>query len=164
MNQIPLETRFRVLCEITRAQHFAWRQAVVETCPQVDPEKAVYRMWEITGHETARAYLKRLDPEKPLPIQIANSMVWSSECMGEDAVVEGGGDDNEAFVIHTQCPWFLWHQRLDLLKEDQPGCDIWFETCLADINRALGTKLKIQTLNSLPEGGETCRRRIWLEQ
>lgn len=163
MSQIPIEKRFGILCEITRAQHFAWRQAVVETCPQVDPEKVVYRMWEITGHETARAYLKRLDPSKPLPEQIANSMVWSSQCMGEDAVVEKGANDNEAFVIHNHCPWFLWHKQLDLLQEDQPGCDIWFETSLADINRALGTNLKIETLSSLPSDGKPCRRRIWIE-
>jgi len=120
-------------------------------------------MWEITGHETARAYLKRLDPSKPLPAQIASSMVWSSQCMGEEAVVEPGRDENEAFVVHKNCPWFTWHQRHNLLKEDQPGCDIWFETALSDINSALGTKLKIETLTSLPEKGKPCRRRIWIE-
>jgi hypothetical protein len=163
MAEIPLETRFKVLCEITRAQHFAWRQAAAEMCPDVDPEKVTYRMWEITGHETAKAYLKRLDPSKPLPIQIAHSMVWSSECMGEDAVVEEGKDDSEAFVVHRRCPWFLWHRNLDLLKEDQPGCDLWFETTLQDINRSLGVNLRIETLSSLPEGDQTCRRRIWIE-
>ena len=164
MNEIPLESRFKVLCEITRAQHFAWRQAAVENCPQVDPEEIVNRMWEITGHETARAYLNRLDTSKPLPVQIAKSMVWSSQCMGEDAETEEGADENEAFVVHSQCPWYLWHKRLDLLSEDQPGCDIWFETCLSDINHELGTKVKIQTLNSLPNGGNACRRRIWVEK
>lgn len=163
MTEIPMETRFRVLCEITRAQHFAWRQAVVDSCPGVNPEQVVYRMWEITGHETAKAYLKRLDPSKPLPAQIASSMVWSSHCMGEDAVVETGKDDKEAYVVHKNCPWYIWHQRLDLLKEDQPGCDIWFETALNDINEALKTKLRIETLTSLPVKGEPCRRRIWVE-
>lgn len=160
MSNIPLETRFKVLCEITRAQHFAWRQAVAEKCPDVDAEEVVYKMWEITGHETARAYLKRIDPSKPLPIQIAKSMVWSSECMGEAAVAEEGKNDNEAFVVHSECPWFLWHKRLGLLKEDQPGCDIWFGTCLEDINKELGTSLTIETMGSLPEGGDACRRRI----
>lgn len=163
MSTTPLDIRFKVLCEITRAQHFAWRQAVVEMCPQVKPEDITYKMWEITGHETAKAYLKRLDTSEPLPVQIAKSMVWSSECMGEDAVIEEGADDSEAFVVHTSCPWFLWHKRLDLLSEDQPGCDIWFEICLEDVNKALGTNLKIETLHSLPEGGESCRRRIWIE-
>jgi hypothetical protein len=163
VSNIPLDTRFKVLCEITRAQHFAWRQAVAEMCPDVDPERVVDRMWIITGHETARAYLKRIDPEKPLPMQIAKSMVWSSECMGEDAVIEEGKDETEAFVIHKHCPWFLWHKRLNLLQEDQPGCDAWFETTLVDVNRALNTNVKIQTLHSLPEGAEECRRRIWVE-
>lgn len=164
MNQIPLDTKFRVLCEITRAQHFAWRQACVDHCPDVDPEKIVNRMWEITGHETAKAYLKRLDQSKPLPMQIAVSMVWSSECMGESAVVEKGRDENEAFVVHRDCPWFHWHQRLELLKEDQPGCDIWFETSIKDINQALGTNVKIETLSSLPADGSECRRRIWVDK
>ena len=164
MSNTPLDTRFKVLCEITRAQHFAWRQAVAETCPDVDPEKVVDRMWIITGHETARAYLRRIDPSKPLPRQIAESMVWSSECMGEDAVIEEGKSDQEAFVVHRHCPWFLWHKRLDLLKEDQPGCDAWFETTLMDINRSLKTNIKIETLHSLPEGAEECRRRIWVEE
>lgn len=164
MSNIPLETRFKVLCEITRAQHFAWRQAAADMCPDVDPEQVTYKMWEITGHETARAYLKRLDPSKPLPIQVANSMVWSSECMGETAVAKPGKDDDEAFVVHTGCPWFVWHERLGLLKEDQPGCDLWFEVSLKDINKKLGTNLKIETRSSLPEGGETCTRRIWVEK
>lgn len=163
MSDIPIEKRFGVLCEITRAQHFAWRQAVAESCPQIDPEKVVYRMWEITGHGTADAYLKRLDSAKPLPMQIAKSMVWSSQCMGEEASIEPGSDENEAFVVHERCPWFLWHRQLDLLREDQPGCDIWFETCLKDINHALGAKVKIQTLSSLPVDGKPCRRRIWIE-
>ncbi|TKJ38581.1 hypothetical protein CEE37_12520 [candidate division LCP-89 bacterium B3_LCP] len=164
MSPIPLETKFKVLCEITRAQHFAWRQSAAESCPDVDAEKVTYRMWEITGHETAKAYLKRLDPEQPLPLQIAKSMVWSSESMGESAVVEAGKDDSEAYVIHSDCPWFHWHKRLGLLKEDQPGCDLWFGTCIEDINKTLGTNVKIETLCSLPEGGDCCRRRIWVEK
>lgn len=163
MSPIPVESKFRVLCEITRAQHFAWRKAVIDTCPGIDPEEVVYRMWEITGHETAKAYLKRLDPSKPLPMQIAQSMVWSSESMGENAVAEEGEDENEAFVVHSECPWFIWHQRLEFLGEDQPGCDKWFGTCIEDINNALGTKIRIETLSSLPEGGTSCRRRIWVE-
>jgi len=163
VSTIPIETRFKVLCEITRSQHFAWRQAAAEMCPDVDPEQITYKMWEITGHETAKAYLRRIDPSKPLPIQIAKSMVWSSECMGEDAIIEEGKDDSETFVVHHGCPWYQWHKRLNLLKEDQPGCDLWFETCLDDVNKELGTNLKIETLHSLPEGSETCKRRIWVE-
>ena len=32
---IPLERRFKVLCEIVRAQHFAWREAALALAPQL---------------------------------------------------------------------------------------------------------------------------------
>ena len=31
------------------------------------------------------------------------------------------------------------------------------------INKALGTQIKIETTQSLPEGGDCCMRRIWVE-
>ena len=39
--KIPLEQRFRVLVEICRASHFAWREAVTRSCPDVDPAAVV---------------------------------------------------------------------------------------------------------------------------
>ncbi|UCG33613.1 MAG: hypothetical protein JSU68_03065 [Phycisphaerales bacterium] len=159
---IPIERRFKVLCEIVRAQHFAWREAALALAPQLDPVELTNKMWEITGVQTAKAYLKRLDPGKPLAPQVAQSIAWSSVCMGEDATVEPGRGD-EAFVKHADCPWYHWHKRLGLLKEDQPGCDTWFFTAVAEINKALGTNVKIETTHSLPEGGDCCLRRIWVE-
>ena len=159
---IPLETRFKVLCEIVRAQHFAWREAALSMLPELDPVELGNKMWEITGVQTAKAYLKRLDPAKPLAAQVARSIAWSSVCMGEDAKVEEGQGD-EAFVRHNDCPWYHWHKRLDVLGEDQPGCDTWFFTAVAEINRVLGTNIKIETQCSLPEGGDCCLRRIWVE-
>jgi hypothetical protein len=158
---IPLEKRFKVLCEIVRAQHFAWREAALAMAPQLDPVELGNKMWEITGVQTAKAYLKRLDTSKPLARQVAESIAWSSVCMGEDATVEEGTGD-EAFVRHADCPWFHWHQRLGLLVEDQPGCDTWFFTAVAEINKALGTNIRIETKMSLPEGGNGCVRRIWV--
>ena len=134
-----------------------------ECFPKENVEKVVYKMWKITGHETAKAYLKRLDPKKPLPRQIAESIAWSSISMGEDAKLVEGKDQNEAFVRHSACPWHDWHKRLGLLAEDQPGCDMWFETIVRDVNKALGTKVRIETTESLPAGGSTCTRRIWVE-
>ncbi|MHC4107943.1 MAG: L-2-amino-thiazoline-4-carboxylic acid hydrolase [Planctomycetota bacterium] len=160
---VPAEERFKVLCEITRAQHFAWREAALALAPQLDPQELSRKMWEITGAQTARAYLKRLDTEKPLAPQVARCIAWSSTCMGEEITVEKG-DGDEAFLRHTDCPWFHWHKRLDLLQEDQPGCDTWFFTVVAEINRALGTNIRIETTSSLPEGGDCCLRRIWVEQ
>lgn len=159
---IPIEKRFKVLCEIVRAQHFAWREAALALAPQLDPVELGNKMWEITGVQTAKAYLKRLDPGKPLARQVADAIAWSSVCMGEDAAVEQGAGD-EAFVRHADCPWYHWHKRLGLLKEDQPGCDTWFFTAVTEINKALGTNIKIETQRSLPAGGDCCLRRIWVQ-
>ena len=176
MSHNPVEKRFSILCEIVRAQHFAWRDAVQELCPNVDPTEVVARMWEITGHKTASAYLKRIDASGPLAAQVARSIVWSSESMGEHAVVETPDEadtnqrtstphrEDEAFVRHLECPWFRWHERQQLLEEDKPCCDLWFQTIVSDINKSLGTKLRVETLEALPEGGSCCLRRLWVEE
>ncbi len=162
MDQVPVEKRFSVLCEITRAQHFAWREAVRECCPDTEIGAVIERMWRITGEQTARAYLKRLDPDRPLAPQVARSIAWSSQCMGEDAAVEIEGD--QARVRHRACPWVDWHRKLGLLDEDRPGCDAWFESMTRLINRELGTRLRFETAASLPEGGDCCLRRLWVDE
>ena len=162
VNEVPVDKRFAVLSEIARAQHFAWREAVRQCCPEVDPTDVVDRMWRITGQQTARGYLKRIDPEQPLAPQVARSIAWSSQCMGEDAVVEEDGA--EAYVRHLDCPWFHWHQKLDLLAEDRPGCDAWFGTVVDGVNEELGTNLRFETVETLPEGGASCLRRFWVEE
>jgi len=162
VKDVSVEKRFAVLCEIARAQHFAWREAVRQSCPEADVTEVVDRMWRLTGEETSRAYLKRIDPTKPLAPQVANSIAWSSQCMGEEVVVEEDG--NEASVRHEDCPWFHWHKRLDLLAEDRPGCDRWFGTVVEDINAKFGTNLRFETLEALPEGGSSCLRRFWVEE
>jgi hypothetical protein len=159
---VPIEERFKALCQITRAQHFAWRAAALALAPHLDPRQLTRKMWEITGVETAQAYLKRLDPDKPLALQIARCIAWSSACMGEEVTAEPG-DGDEAFVKHTACPWFGWHQRQGLLEEDRPGCDAWFFTVVDRINEALGTSIRVETSSALPEGGDCCLRRIWVE-
>ncbi len=156
---IPVEKRFKILCEITRAQHFAWRQAVLTLAPDLDPVELTNKMWEITGIQTAEAYLKHIDPNKPLAKQVAQSISFSSLCMGEDVSLKEG-DGDEMFLTHHACPWYDWHKRLDLLNEDQPGCDTWFENVVAHINQTLGTNITVETQCSLPDGGDCCRRRI----
>jgi len=158
----PLEQRFKVLCEITRAQHFAWREAALSLAPDLDPLELVCTMWRITGRQTAEAYLKRLDPKEPLAPQVAQCLAWSSLCMGEDVTVEPGEGD-EAFVNHQGCPWCPAHEARGLLSEDQPGCDAWFGSVVDTINEALGANLRIETLSSLPAGAERCRRRLWVD-
>ena len=159
---IPIEKRFKVLCEIVRAQHFAWREAVLLRAPDLDPVELTNKMWEITGIQTAETYLKHIDRDKPLAVQVAQSIVWSSICMGEDATVEQGEGD-EAFVRHGDCPWFHWHKKLDIMAEDQPGCDTWFNHVVAGINKSLGSNIKVETQCSLPGGDDCCRRRIWAD-
>ncbi len=103
MSDLPIEKRFGILCQISRAQHFAWRQAVQEMCPDLDPEDAVNRMWEIVGKQTGDSYAKHLREDQPLPMQIASSVAWSSQCMGEEAVVEAGADEGEALMRYPSC-------------------------------------------------------------
>lgn len=161
--EIPLEQRFKVLCEITRAQHFAWREAALALAPQLDPQALARKMWEIIGVQTGQAYVKRLDPTQPLAEQVARSIAWSSVCMGEEVTVEQG-DGDEAFVRHADCPWYHWHKRLEILKEDRPGCDTWFSSAIGEINRMLGTNIRVETQCSLPDGDDCCLRRIWVER
>ena len=161
--EIPAEKKFKILVEINRATHFAWREAALRCCPGLDAQKLVSEMWEITGVRTADAYLKHLDPSKDLAGQVAASIVWSSQCMGEDAHLEEGEKPGQYFVKHTACPWHRWHQDLDLLPEDRPGCDRWFEATIRTINEKLGTRLRFETLSALPDGGDCCLRRIWEE-
>ncbi len=164
MAEIPVEKKFATLVEISRAQHFAWHEAVAKLFPGTDMSKVVDKMWEITGHETARSYIKRLDKSKPLAPQVAASITWSSQCMGEAATVETTPGKDEAFVRHADCPWVHWHRRTNLLHEDRPGCDVWFEVAIDDINQALGSTLKVETLEALPDGGKCCLRRIWADK
>ncbi len=165
MSEIPLHKKFAVLCEITRAQHFAWHAAVAELCPDVAVAAVTDRMWELTGKQTAAAYLKRLDKDAPLSPQIAEGIRWSSECMGEDASVEPSvAGRDEVFLRQHACPGHHGHKRVDLVSEDQPGCDRWFALTIDTINEALDTTVRFETLQSLPEGGDSCLRRIWMEQ
>lgn len=163
MADLPPQKKFEVLCEITRAQHFAWHAAVRKVCPDVDPMKVTMEMWRVTGDQTGAAYARKMDKKLPIAPQIAESICWSSACMGEDASVEKGATEREAFVVHRACPWQRWHERNGLVKEDRPGCDEWFRATIEVVNKATGANVKFETLESLPEGGATCRRRLWDE-
>ena len=156
----PLRQKFDVLAQISRAQHFAWREAVAACCPGIDAAAVAEHMWEISARETAKAYIARIDPKQPVPRQLAQHFAWSSIVMNEAAIVESSPDGTEARVVHYDCPWFHWHKRLDLLAEDRPGCDAWFFTVVEEVAAATGVPLKIETLSTLPDGDATCARRI----
>ena len=163
MSDIPVEKRFAILCEIVRAQHFAWHEAVVDLCPGVNPADVTNRMWQITGRETARAYNKRIDLDAPVAAQVAASIAWSSVCMGEDASVQKGDGGDEAWLTHDGCPWHQWHEKTGLMAEDRPGCDHWFQSTVDGVNAEHGTRLRFETLEAMPDGDPRCRRRIWVE-
>jgi hypothetical protein len=164
VHEPPLEERFAVLCRITRAQHFAWRQALRELHPGLDVGALVDRMWKITGEATGSAYARRMDTGVPVAAQVAESVAWSSQCMGEDASVESGVDDREAFVRHHACPWFHWHRKQNLLDEDRRGCDAWFAATVETIGRELALDLRFETLSALPSGDPCCLRRFWIAE
>ena len=159
---IPLEKKFQVLCGIARAQHFAWREACRQLCPDIDTTEFVNKMWEVSAQDTGKAYLRMIDKDTSIPKQIAESIVKSSITMGEDAKIIQGDNKDEFFVKHEACPWFDWHKRLGLLPEDRPGCDMWYFKTVEFMNDALGTDVKIETTQALPDGDDCCMRRIWI--
>ena len=40
---------------------------------------------------------------------------------------------------------------------------MWFFTVVDEVNKELGTNIKIETTSSLPAGDDGCVRRIWVE-
>lgn len=161
--ELTLEKKYKMMSQILRATHFEWRRAALAFCPEADPKELVMKFWEEVGHDTAAAYLKQIDPGKPLPRQMAENTVFSSLCMGEEARVVEGKDEKESFVRHDGCPWYDWHKRLGLLAEDQAGCDHWFRTFTADINAKLGAAINWETRKCLAAGDDQCLRRFWVE-
>lgn len=153
--------RLELLANIMRASHFEWRRAVLALCPDLEPSELVKCYWEEVGKDTARFYLKKIDRDKDLPAQVAALYVASSVAMGEDAEVVPSSVTGECRARHNVCPWFDWHQREGLVSEDQAGCDRWLQTVVDEINRALGTELRFETVESLPAGGSCCLRRFW---
>jgi hypothetical protein len=155
--------RFDLLANIMRASHFEWRRAVQSLCPDVDPTEAVKRFWEEAGKDTAAFYLKKIDPEQDLAAQVGALYVASSVAMGEDAAVIPSDAPGVTVARHDACPWYDWHKREGLVEEDQVGCDWWLKTVVEEINESLGTRLRFETVESLPAGGTGCVRRFWEE-
>jgi L-2-amino-thiazoline-4-carboxylic acid hydrolase len=164
VSDIPAQEQFSELCQIVRAQHFAWRQAVRHSAADIDPGGVVDRMWDVTGEWTARSYAKRIDPTKPVAPQVASNIARSSASMGEEVSVESSTTDDESLVRHTRCPWLEWHRRFDLLEEDRRGCDRWFQSTMEHLSTAIGVSVRVETIQTMPEGAPNCERRIWVEE
>ena len=81
MSDLSTEKKFSILCQITRAQHFAWRTAVQRLCKDVDAAEVVDAMWKVTGEQTAKAYAKHVDKglKNKLAEQVASCIAWSSK-------------------------------------------------------------------------------------
>ncbi|MCK6528369.1 hypothetical protein L6R50_12720 [Myxococcota bacterium] len=142
---------------IHRAAHFEWRRAALSLAPGLDPLELVKAYWREVGRDTGRSWVKGLDRSAPLAPQVAERIAAVSRVMGEDAVATPEG------VTHRGCPWAEWHRRQGVLAEDRPGCDAWLEASLAAVDEALGCRLRFETVESIPEGGRACVRRIWEE-
>lgn len=151
----------RLMADIMRAQHFEWRRAALAMAPDVEPMELVLKFWSEVGADTARFYASRIDPDGDPAEQVAQLIVASSIAMGEDAEYLGPADDGSHLVAHNRCPWFDWHRKEGLLAEDRAGCDHWLATTLAGINRVLGTDLRFETVDTLPDGASRCLRRLW---
>lgn len=158
---MPWDKKFNILSQINRLAHFEWREAALALNPGLDPRDLVLKYWEIVGRDTGRAYLRKLDRTKPIAPQIASSFVWSSISMGEDAHMFEGDNEREAYMLHKGCPWLEFHKRYDAVAEDRPGCDRWLEALIGVVNAELGCAVRFETLESLPEGGAGCVRRVW---
>ena len=155
--------KFDLLANIKRASHFEWRRAVLALCPGLSASELVMRYWEEVGKDTAKFYLTKIDGALPMAQQVAALVVSSSVAMGETAEVLNAASEGRYYVRHTECPWYVWHKREDLLHEDQLGCDHWLKTVIQEINTALGTSLRFRTVESLPGGGTSCLRLLWEE-
>lgn len=156
--------RFDLLANIMRASHFEWRRTALALSPELDPMSLVKRYWTEVGKDTAKYYLKKIDPSKDVAAQMARLFVSSSVIMGEDAELLERDAEGRSLARHNGCPWFDWHKREGLLDEDRPGCDEFIKTVVAEINSALGTRLRFETKESLPEGGSGCLRVFWIDK
>ncbi|MFH1844763.1 MAG: hypothetical protein ABIF77_16345 [bacterium] len=158
------ERRFEVLATIMRASHFQWRRAALALNPGLDPGELVNRYWDEVGRDTASYYLRQIDADGDVAEQVAALFVSSSVVMGEEAEVIENSADGRCQVRHHSCPWFDWHQRENLLAEDLAGCDHFLQVVVKAINSALGTSLRVSTVESLPGGGGGCLRQFWEER
>jgi hypothetical protein len=147
--------------QIHRAAHFEWRRAAMALSPGLDPLTLVVAYWREVGKDSGRAWLREIDRDKPVAPQIAALIARVSQVMGEDAVATEASSPGEGGVVHRACPWVDWHRKMKVIPEDRPGCDAWLASAIETINDALGTRVRFETLSSLPEGGATCTRRLW---
>ena len=155
--------KINLLSNIMRASHFEWRRAALALSPDLDPKDLVRQFWTEVAADTAKFYVRNIDPKGDVARQFAELFVGSSQAMDEDCTYTGTDAKGCHTVAHTDCPWFHWHKKLDLLDEDQFGCDLCLEKTAEEVNATLGTNIRFATEETIPAGGATCRRRFWVE-
>jgi hypothetical protein len=155
--------KIKLLSNILRASHFEWRRAALKTNPGQDPMELVQQFWTEVAIDTAKFYSRNIDPKGDVARQFADLFVGSSQAMDEDCTYTGTDEAGCHTVTHTDCPWYHWHKKEGLLAEDRPGCDRWLEKTAAEVNAALGTRIRFATDETIPDGGAVCRRRFWIE-
>lgn len=155
--------KINLLSNIMRASHFEWRRAALALNPDLDPKDLVRQFWTEVAADTAKFYVRNMDPKGDVARQFAELFVGSSQAMDEDCTYTGTDAKGCHTVAHTDCPWFHWHKKLDLLDEDQFGCDLWLEKTADEVNATLGTNIRFATEETIPAGGAACRRRFWVE-
>ena len=151
IQDVTLEQKYQALCNIMRAQHHAWREAVKQRCPHTPVTDVLKTMWEIAGEEAGEAFYRGIDKSQPIPPQVAEAIKTSWEVMGQHPGVECTESGEEAHVTQVGCPWFAWHVKHDLVEEDRVGCDAWFDGVLSRLNARLGTNIAVETCETLPE-------------
>ena len=163
LHQVHHEESLSLLWNILRAHYFAWRDAAVALCPDVDRHDLVQVMWSRAGCETADAIVEALDRSRPLTNQVAAALALTSRALGEAAITSDTQGREQAWIASRSCPWLAWHERRGLEDEDRLGCDAWFASTVARLNELLGTRLEVETEACRPDGDAECRRRIFVE-
>ena len=144
---------------IHRAAHFQWRRVAAALQPGVPPIDIVTRYWDEVGISTARAYRDGVAASADPAEALAAAIVESSTVMGETAAVVRL-EDGAAAVRHTACPWLEAHRKRGLLSECRPGCDAWFNSTARTLTELTGIPLKVETLQTMPDGDNACVRRV----
>jgi|Deesub1362A_J573_1020465.scaffolds.fasta_scaffold00209_23 hypothetical protein len=152
------EKDLRAMWNICRDFYFKWRDTVKDEYGNEAARRLVKKFWEKVGKGTAQLYLE-YGVAKPEDIKsIARAIQISSEIMGEE--VEIIEREDGVIVRHTSCPWWEWHQRMNLKDEDQAGCDVWFKVTVENIN----PQVDVVTLKSFEKGDNMCERLIFFRK
>ncbi|MFZ5476953.1 MAG: hypothetical protein ACOZNI_09285 [Myxococcota bacterium] len=113
--------------------------------------------WREQGRAAARARLRDLDPGRPLVPQACELIADVARDMGHRVQVRPWG------IADVACPWGE-AKRAGLEPHCGARCEAWMLGCLEEIDSAFGTRLRMRTVQSIPDGESTCAREVWEER